>query len=453
MKINIILYYLLKIILPCDSLYKLPFNTIGNKIYDKNHQEFIAKGVSKSGLEYLYIDIKQYTEVIIDFDIKEMKKWNINIVRIPIRDKLWMDYNYQRIIHYFVDKLWSNSIISILDLHTLGNNYGLDPFMKKDKEMDAYKFWKLISIEFKEKEYVWYEIFNEPHNISPKTWWYGDDEYYGYKEIITMIRETTDRIILLGGLDYAYQWKFLEYNKEIYEEMKLNKNIIITTHPYGYKGLPNENGENTIVVPTEIKYPKDENYIGNCSMGYTIPMVEKGRYGWDESFGYIHNHNIFPVILTEFGLDREDTSIQGGWYSNDLIEYVENKSMGWIAWAWIKDRLDYPSLLQENLEPTGIAMNRESCGIKENNYYPGPGLLIYRKLKYQYKIGKMIKILKKKINFNNVRKIYKKVREKDIKKIVIIIVIMIIIYYLYKFIKSREITMNRIRSLQEIYLK
>jgi len=65
---------------------------------------------------------------------------------------------------------------------------------------------------------------------------------------------------------------------------------------------------------------------------------------------------MFPVVATEWGLDRPDTALQGGWYSNSILQYMNSRNMSYIAWAWVQDRLDYPSLLGEGFEPTGRAV-------------------------------------------------------------------------------------------------
>jgi len=372
--------------IPFHHSFTPPFSVYKNQILDSMNEMVNIQGVSKSGFEYLYLDVHVFTNTSILYDIQLMKEWNINTVRFPLRDIYWEISEYQKIIHYFIDQLWEQEIISIIDLHTQGSSYGLDPFLQRKPSgmYDAMQFWKDIVISFAHKEYVWFELFNEPFQISPDTWWEGNESYYGYRDMILTIREVTPRIVLLGGLDYAYQWNFLQYHPSIKEELLSFDNIVLTTHPYGYKGRPVQNGTETDPIPIHIiSVQEDEIMEGDCSLGYTLPSVSLKEYGWNESFGYLLDD--FPIIFTEFGLDRVDTALQGGWYMMELMEYLRfHPNIGWIAWAWVRERLDYPSLLQENFLPTGIARyitKGPACAVVANQFYPGPGLLIYNYLR------------------------------------------------------------------------
>jgi len=362
-------------------------------IKDTDNNIVIIKGVSKTGLEYLGLDLDSIIPEMIQFDIKLMNKWHINTVRIPLRDMHWLTNNQYRIkTDNFIASYLSAGYNIILDLHTLGSNQYQDKFIIRSNGNDGLEFWSKISKTYKNDK-IFYELFNEPYGISPSTWWYGDNTFYGYKTILNEIRKNTNNICIIGGLDYAYQWKFLANNLNIMNEMKNISNIVLSFHPYGYRGGPTNDGVRTLQIPTVVNYPRNS-YIGDCSIGYTIPSIPKTQYGWYESFGYLSEE--FPMIATEFGLDRDDTSLQGGWYSNDILEYLGNNSIGYIAWAWTQDRLSYPSLLDKNFEPTGMTYDYPHgppCGVRDNNYYKGPGAIVFsdlnnrsyeRKLKYNF---------------------------------------------------------------------
>jgi aryl-phospho-beta-D-glucosidase BglC (GH1 family) len=348
-----------------------------NKIYDNNN-EIILKGVSKSGLEYLYVDYNLYLKEFIKKDIITMKNWGFNCVRLPLRNSHWMDLKYQKLLDLFINYLNYYNFYIILDLHTLNNHSELDLFMiKDDKEYNALNFWKMISNKYKNNYKIMYEIYNEPHNISPETWWFGDEYYFGYKEIILAIRQITNQIIILGGLDYAYQLNFLLYYPIIFHDIKQYSNIVFNSHPYSYKGFPAFDHLNTIKF--NINHFESNDSL-SCPIGYSLPnKKENFTQGWIDSFAYLHFNKSFPLIITEFGLDSYENSLQGGWYMNELLKFFFINNISFIAWAWVPDRLDYPSLITSDLEPTGIASigdGLQSCSVYENNYYPGPGKLV-----------------------------------------------------------------------------
>jgi hypothetical protein len=211
-------------------------------------------------------------------------------------------------------------------------------------------------------------------------WWYGNEDYYGYKIIIEQIRKNSENICIIGGLDYSYQWNFLTHYPTIYKEILNAKNLVLSIHPYGYKGGPQIDGISTLQIPFEIEYPKN-NFLGDCTLGFSKPMIPKNKYGWKESFGFLFDK--IPIIATEFGLDKDDNCLQGGWYMIDILEYFHNNSIGYVAWAWVQSRLSYPSLLDANFQPTGYALESPhgpACGVIENNFYQGPGILVFNDL-------------------------------------------------------------------------
>jgi hypothetical protein len=165
--------------------------------------------------------------------------------------------------------------------------------------------------------------------------------------------------------------------------MKSISNLALSVHPYGYKGMPVNQGDETMPIPTSI-VQDPPNYTGDCHLGITVPTVPPSQYGWDESFGFMVKEEIFPVIATEWGLDRPDNCIQGGWYNVQILNYLNSLNMSYMAWAWVQDRLDYPSLLDGDFQPTGKGTKATvgpACSGPMNNNYLGPGFLVMNDLK------------------------------------------------------------------------
>jgi hypothetical protein len=353
--------------------------TAGNSIVDQDGRQFYFKGVSKSGLEYLTVDFNVWTPEMMGIDFSVMKEWGVTALRIPLRDVAWLNNDAYRLL---LDKLilhaLQNAIIVILDLHTQQQDQGLAEFMKKNQPNDALAFWSKLSQKYGDIPVILFEVFNEPHNIDPMTWWYGDNTYYGYHDVLVEIRRHSNNICIIGGLDYAYQWAFIHNYPDILHEMHTTVNLAIATHPYGYRGLPSGDERYTQEIPHSVKFPAaNEKHVGDCSLGITVPGVSYAQYGWAESFGFMAD--TFPLIVTEFGLDRPDNALQGGWYSQGLIQYMNARNISYCAWAFIQDRLDYPSLLGQGLQPTGEALYNvrgPPCGMSENGFYAGPGKLV-----------------------------------------------------------------------------
>lgn len=364
----------------------MSFYTKGNKIFNEKGEEIILKGVSRTGLEYSYVDLDAMIPETIAFDIDLMKQWGFNSIRFPLRDVFWLaDVRYRQKIKYWVDQTLKNNMYVILDLHTQQDHPGLDPFMYRSQDrVDGMAMWVDIAKTYKDTPRIFFEIFNEPHGVSPNIWWEGDTTYYGYKEVLTAIRKEAPNICLIGGLDYAYQFNFIQKNTTLLEQMKSFENLALSVHPYGYKGIPVNDGYETMQIPTTIVL-NTKNYTGDCHLGITIPSIPPSQYGWDESFGFMVKQDIFPVIATEWGLDRPDNCIQGGWYNIQILDYMNSLNMSYMAWAWVQDRLDYPSLLENDFQPTGrgnkATIGPACCG-PSNNFYQGPGVLVMNDLKH-----------------------------------------------------------------------
>lgn len=357
-------------------------------IYNEKHEPVILKGVSKTGLEYGYVDLAAMIPEAIDFDIKKLTEWGVNAVRLPLRDYFWITREeYRNKVAEIVDRLLEKGWVVILDLHTQQQNPAMDKFMiKSGSGDDGKKMWADISVKYKDTPSVFFEIFNEPNHITPDIWWEGDNQYYGYHEILKEIRKSANNICILGGLDYAYQWDFLNYNPRILNQLKSFKNIALATHPYGYRGGPDptSNGTQTLQIPTNLIQQVDNvNYTGDCHLGITTPTIPYDEYGWNSSFGFLVEKGLFPVIATEWGLDRPDNCIQGGWFNVDMLKYLNSMKISYTAWAWVQDRLDYPSLLDSDFNPTGKGSKETfgpACSGPLNSFYPGPGELVYTDL-------------------------------------------------------------------------
>jgi hypothetical protein len=363
----------------------MSFSTKKNHILDEKGRVLRLKGVSRTGLEYAYVDLDAMIPETIEFDIQTMKQWGFNAIRFPIRDRFWLeDMGYREKIEYWVDQTLQNQMIAVLDLHTQQDHAGQDPFMiRTDTGVDALSLWTELAKTYHDTPHVFFEIFNEPHDIPPSVWWEGNGTYYGYKEVLLAVRKHAKNICLIGGLDYAYQFQFLRENHTLLKEVRSTPNLALSVHPYGYKGTPVQNGTATMQIPTTL-VDNPENHTGDCHLGITVPSVPPSEYGWDESFGFLVREGLLPVVATEWGLDKPDNCIQGGWYNVQILDYLDTLGVSYMAWAWVQDRLDYPSLLGKDFQPTGKAdkdTTGPACSGPSNNFYPGPGVLVQNDLR------------------------------------------------------------------------
>ena len=91
---------------------------------------------------------------------------------------------YQKLISNLVTRFTSEGIIVILDLHWNSDDIEQSPMAlpAADKVGGSIEFWESISEKFKDNEFVFYELYNEPHlasSIPTDVYLNGDDTYVG----------------------------------------------------------------------------------------------------------------------------------------------------------------------------------------------------------------------------------------------------------------------------------
>lgn len=346
----------------------------GNQILETDGTSVRILGVSRPGLEYRMANLASMIPETMNWDLDTILSWGGNAVRLPLRDLAWLrDPEYRAKVDMWIRAIRDRNMIPILDLHTQQDHAGQDPFLLRSSSgEDALRFWIQVAERYQNDTSIFFELFNEPYDITPSIWWYGNQEYYGYRDTLREIRRRATNPCILGGLDWAYQWAFLKTRSDILTEMHTIPNLILATHPYGYRGRPSDS-DNTrsMSIPTSLAT------VAGCEGQITVPTVSQEDFGWRESFGHLHEEEEFPMMATEFGLDRPETAVQGGWYMMELLDYMDRLNMSYVAWAWVQDRLDYPSLLDPDFQPTGRAADDgRACATTLNNFYPGPGQIV-----------------------------------------------------------------------------
>ena len=128
----------------------MSFYTQGNNIFNEKGEVIRLKGVSRTGLEYGYVDLDAMIPETIGFDIQLMKEWGFNSIRFPLRDVFWVnDMKYRQKIEYWVEQTLKNNMYVILDLHTQQDHPGLDPFMFRYGTADGLSMWIDIAKTYK----------------------------------------------------------------------------------------------------------------------------------------------------------------------------------------------------------------------------------------------------------------------------------------------------------------
>ncbi len=252
----------------------------------------------------------------------EIAKAGFKTVRIPICFSAWMElkqpYNWDNpkgleMADSFVKWALANNLNVIIDLHH-GEFDGLIPEAKNPERF--VNLWFRIAERYKntDPEKVFFELRNEPHDISADQWrWQA-------KEIIKVVRQIAPKHTLVVGF---HDWNSRQamIGSEPFED----SNIIYTFHYYdpflfthqgatwAGEGLPDVKNvsfpwskDNKIQVPASAKGKWVEGLINNYrEESNSTKMFNdlKAAKDWAEK-------NKVPIFLGEFGSFTKSTTIE-----------------------------------------------------------------------------------------------------------------------------------------------
>ena len=193
-----------------------------NKLVNGRGETVRLVGVNRSGSQYMCVLGRGIFDGPTDAaSIAAMKTWQINAVRVPLNEDCWLGINglnpaysglaYRSAIEAYVAELNAAGLYVILEVHW--NAPGSERSEGQREMLDAshgYTLWQSIATAFKGHQAVLFDLYNEPHGLGATTeeqwrcWEHGCGEYAGMSGLVTAVRATGARnVILLGGLSWA----------------------------------------------------------------------------------------------------------------------------------------------------------------------------------------------------------------------------------------------------------
>ena len=271
----------------------------GNRFVDPNGKTVIFRGLALSDPAEL-AKKKQWGRHYFE----EAKKWNANVVRIPIHPADWRRVGEAAYLTMLDEAVqWSGELgmYVIIDWHTIGNLltgvYHTPRYLTSRDE--TFRFWYTIAERYKNNPVVaLYELYNEPTNrdgnMGPMPW----DEYRKLIEDLTyMIQKINPRaIVLVAGYNWGY-----ELTQVRYEPIRAS-NVAYVTHPYPQK--------------------REQNW----------------EIAWQRDWGFVAEK--YPMVATEFGfMDANDRGahrpvVGDEKYGEAIIAFFEQRGISWTPWAF-----------------------------------------------------------------------------------------------------------------------
>jgi endoglucanase len=198
----------------------------GNQLVDRGGNPVRLLGVNRSGTEY---QCQQGSGIFEGPDdeasIRAMRRWDINVVRVPLNESCWLGINYtpaslgganyRAAIHAYVKRLERAGLYVILDLHWASpRNYpsaGIIPMPDAEHSPDL---WRSVATEYREDRSVIFDLYNEPRpGVSWSCWesgceiedhWVGLYPATGMQQLVEVVRSTGAlQPLMLAGVDWA----------------------------------------------------------------------------------------------------------------------------------------------------------------------------------------------------------------------------------------------------------
>ena len=271
----------------------------GRRLVDERGRTIQLRGVNRSGAEYACVQGLGFFDGPVDEDsIAAIATWNVNAVRIPLNEDCWLGSSalnrdssgtaYQAAVTEYADRLASAGMVVILDLHWTGRPGAVatdqQPMAGDNRSA---RFWSSVATVFRDRPWVVFDAFNEPHDISWECWRDGCEGYAGMQDLVDAIRSSgATQPIVLSGLEWGGDLRrWLEYRPRDPAEA-----LVAGVHLYDFK---------------------------RC---VSTPC-------WEKEIDPVAAE--VPVVITEFG----DTDC-GGDFSASLMSWVDVSGLSYLAWAW-----------------------------------------------------------------------------------------------------------------------
>jgi aryl-phospho-beta-D-glucosidase BglC (GH1 family) len=193
----------------------------------------------------------------------------------------------------------------ILDLHWSDQgDFTVMPAQQLMADAHSLEFWGEVAARYKGDGRVFFELYNEPHDVSTSVWLSGGSAgsymAVGMQQLHDAVRAAgADNPVICGGLDWGYDLSFVATSPV------QGYNVLYATHPYN-----------------------------NSS--------ERQPSQWEQRWGFLTA--TAPVVITEFG---DGTGSCSSDWDKELIAYADQRRASWTAWAWYKADCKFPALLTD----------------------------------------------------------------------------------------------------------
>ncbi len=286
------------------------------------------------------IQFTKYTRV----DFENIKSLGCDVIRLPINLHAMSqgapDYTLSPLFFEFLDQAvsWAED----LEMHLILDNHTFDPMVGTDPNVGEIlkAVWTQMAAHYQgNSEYIYYEILNEPHDISDELW------NSIQQDVVAAIREIDSKhFIIVGPANWnsfynldsmlVYEDEKLIYTFHFYEPFIFtHQGATWTTPSLGpLSGVPFPYDTGTMpLLPNELTNTWIESAFNNYQ---NSGNVNKLKELVDIAVNFRNSRNV-PVYCGEFGVYQPNSANTDRvyWYQ-ELRQYLEENNIPWTLWDY-----------------------------------------------------------------------------------------------------------------------
>jgi hypothetical protein len=324
-------------------------HVVGNQLQTTEGRPVWLQGLCVDSLEWSAGGEKILQSIPVAID-----QWHANVIRLPVTESYWFGWGkwqkkgdfgmtYRKLVDAAINECSARGAYLVLDLHRFGF----------PTQIHA-AFWKDAAIRYRNHPGVIFEIFNEPHDISWKTWRDGgnihegtdedvnvkenndsDDEdvSIGMQALVDAVRSTgANNLVVAGGTDWSY-----------------NLSGILQ----GYALADHPGGDGVIYSNHNYPWKKDwQKSFLDVAAKYPLFLGEVGCPRKWEDFSFIPPSQQFETLGPNCT------------WPNDMIGLIQKYKLNWTAFSF-NVKCGPPIISDWNYTPTdfwGVYVKRALAG-------------------------------------------------------------------------------------------